>query len=172
MLTIQASSQILKNMFRVGFGQDSHRFSEDECRKLVLGGVVVEGEKGLEGNSDGDAVLHAICRALEQAIGGESFSIYADEMSRQGINDSVEYLKIAAKHVREAGYAVNNLGISIEGKRPKIIPLEKKMKNKLAEILEIAESQIGINATSGEDLTAFGRGEGIQVFTIVSLLKK
>jgi len=159
-------------MFRVGFGQDSHRFSEDSERKLILGGIEVSKEKGLEGNSDADVVIHSMCRALEQAIGGESFSIYADKMHERGINDSRKYLEIAVAHVKEAGYAISNIGISLEGKTPRIIPIAKKMKEKLSEILEINKSQIGINATSGEDLTAFGRGEGIQSFTIVSLIKK
>lgn len=158
-------------MFLVGLGQDSHRFSTDSKRKLILGGVAIENERGLEGNSDGDAVIHAICRALEQAIGGESFSIYADKMNQEGINDSREYLKIALNHVKEKGYFINNLGLSLECQKPKIIPIAENMKKSLAEILEIETERIGINATSGEDLTTFGKGEGIQVLAIVSLAK-
>ena len=158
--------------FRVGFGQDSHRFSQDVDRKLILGGIVIKKAKGLEGNSDGDAVIHAVCRALEQAIGGESFSVYADTMSKNGIKDSREYLKIAFGHIKKKGYVVNNLGVSLECKTPKIVPIAGKIKKFLAVILEIKEDQIGISATSGEDLTAFGKGEGIQVFAIVSLVSK
>lgn len=158
-------------MFRIGFGQDSHRFSEDENKKLILGGVEIGGERGLVSNSDGDLILHAICAAIEQSLGRVNFSVYADEMCQRGIIDSVEYLKVAKNHLKEAGYAVNNLGISIEGKRPKILPIEDKIKDNLARILEIDKQQLGINATSGEGLTAFGRGEGIQVFVIISLKK-
>lgn len=158
-------------MFKVGFGQDSHRFSKDPKRRLVLGGIEISEEAGLAGNSDGDAVIHALCRALEQAIGGESFSMYADKMHEQGISDSREYLKIAISHVKEKGYMVSNVGISLECQRPKIIPIARKMKNCLAKILKIEENQIGISATSGEDLTSFGRGEGVQVFAIASLIK-
>jgi 2-C-methyl-D-erythritol 2,4-cyclodiphosphate synthase len=158
-------------MFRVGFGQDSHRFSDDLEKKLVLGGVTVSKERGLEGNSDADVVIHSICRALEQAIGGESFSIYADKMNAEGISDSREYLKVSAANVERSGYRIGNLGISLECKKPKIVPLVDDIKAELSAILKIGEDQIGVSATSGEGLTAFGRGEGIQCFAIVSLIK-
>lgn len=158
-------------MFRIGFGQDSHRFSRDANRKLILGGVEIENEAGLEGNSDGDAVIHAICAAIEQALGRTNFSVYADEMCKNGITDSAKYLEIALSHLKEDGYLINNLGISIEGKKPRILPIEDKLKNSLTEILKLEKGRIGINATSGEELTAFGKGEGIQVFVIISLIK-
>lgn len=156
-------------MSRVGLGQDSHRFSADPARKLVLGGVVVAGHPGLEGNSDADVVLHALCRALEQAIGADAFSQYADEMSRNGINDSREYVKVARVHVQDAGYRVNNVGVSIEAHRPRIDPVRLEMKRSIAELLGIVEDDVGINATTGEKMTPFGKGEGIQAFVIVSL---
>ncbi len=158
-------------MFRVGFGQDSHRFSNDATRKLVLGGVEIENESGLEGNSDGDVFIHAICAAIEQALGRTNFSVYADEMCKNGIVDSAEYLKIALSHLKENNYIINNLGISMEAKKPRILPLEDKLKDNLVKILKLDKNNIGINATSGDELTAFGRGEGIQVFVIISLIK-
>ena len=156
-------------MSRVGIGQDSHRFSGDPKRKLVLGGVEVPNERGLAGNSDADVVLHALCRALEQAIGLDSFSEYADEMSRRGINDSREYLKVAKAHIEQAGYGVTNIGLTIEAVRPRIDPIAPMMKRSIAGILGIGEAAIGINATTGEGMTPFGRGDGIQVFAIVNL---
>ena len=158
-------------MFRIGLGQDSHRFF-DNGKPLILGGVVLDGEMGLAANSDGDVIIHALCNAIEQALGGDSFSIYADKMCKKGIVDSREYLKIARKHLEEAGYRIGNLGISIEAKRPKILPLAEEIRNSLARILAIEKSQIGINATSGEELTAFGRGEGIQSWAVIMLLKE
>ena len=157
-------------MFRVGFGQDSHRFSSDENRKLVLGGVLIPDAPGLEGNSDADVVLHALCRALEQALGRQDFSHYADQMSRNGINDSREYVKVAKIHVEEAGYRVNNVGLSIEALKPRVDAFCDAMKSVVAEILDISPSAIGINATSGEHMTPFGKGEGIQAFVIVSII--
>jgi len=136
----------------------------------MLGGVLVPGAQGLDGNSDADVVLHALCRALEQALGRHDFSHYADEMSRNGINDSREYVKVARLHVEEAGYRVNNVGLSIEALRPRIAAYCDAMKNIVAEILAIAPGAIGINATSGEGMTPFGKGEGIQAFAIVSIV--
>ncbi len=158
-------------MFRVGLGQDSHRFSEEGNKKLILGGIEVAGERGMTANSDGDVILHALCAAIEQALGRGSFSVYADAMCAQGITDSAEYLKIAKTHLEEAGYRINNLGISIEALRPKILPIENEIKNKLVELLKIEKNLIGINATTGEGLTAFGQGEGVQALVIISLAK-
>ncbi len=158
-------------MFRIGFGQDSHRFCEDGDKKLILGGVEIMGMRGMEGNSDGDLLLHALCASIEQALGRVNFSTYSDEMCQRGIIDSVQYLKVAMGHLEEDGYAINNIGISIEAKKPRILPIEDKIKDRLVEILGIERGKIGINATSGEDLTAFGRGEGIQVFVIISISK-
>src|SRR6476620_12580313 len=110
-------------MFRVGFGQDSHRFAKTGGRKLVLGGVYIPGAIGLAGNSDADVVLHALCRALEQAIGTDGFSRYADAMSSDGIDDSREYVKVALANVHRAGYDVGNVGLTIEARTPKIEPL-------------------------------------------------
>ena len=156
--------------FRVGLGQDSHRFSDDANRPLVLGGVVVQGARGLDGNSDADVVLHALCRALEQAIGNDAFSRYADEMSRNGVNDSREYVKVARANVERAGYVVNNVGLTIEARTPKIEPVRDAIKASVAALLGIDPRDVGINASTGEALTAFGRGEGIQAFAIVSLV--
>jgi 2-C-methyl-D-erythritol 2,4-cyclodiphosphate synthase len=158
-------------MYRIGIGQDSHRFSEDPNKKLVLGGVEFSGY-GFEGNSDGDVVIHALCNALEQAVGNGSLSRYSDPMCEKGIADSLEYLKVAMEHIREKGYKVNNAGISVEGKEPKIEPKIEMMKEKLCPVLEIEEDALGINATTGEGMTPFGKGEGVQSFAIVSLTKE
>jgi 2-C-methyl-D-erythritol 2,4-cyclodiphosphate synthase len=159
-------------MFRVGLGQDSHRFSLDAARPLVLGGIAVPGARGLDGHSDADVLLHALCRALEQALGSDDFSRYADDMSRNGINDSREYVKVAASHVEQAGYRVNNVGLTIEARTPKIEPLRQTLKESIAALLRIAPDAVGINASTGEDLTSFGKAEGIQAFAIVSLVAR
>lgn len=155
---------------RVGFAQDSHKFITNSDKKLILGGVVIPEEPGLESNSDGDAVIHALCSAIEQALGNDPFSIYADDLCRQRIIDSREYLKVAVKHLKKKECAIGNIGISIEAKRPKIIPWISAMKKSLSSMLEISPDKIGINATSGEEMTPFGKGEGIQVFVIINLI--
>lgn len=159
------------NDFRVGIGQDSHRLVISPEKKLIIGGVEVESDKSFDGNSDGDIVIHAICNALEQAIGGDSLAVYTDPMCNDGITDSKEYLKVAMEHIKEKGYKVNNVGISVEAKFPMILPIADKMRESLAPIMEIDLENIGINATSGEGMTPFGKGEGAQAFAIVSLIK-
>ncbi len=160
-------------MFYVGFGQDSHHFVEEgDDKPLVLGGVVIPGERGLKGNSDADVILHAVFNALTQAVGGRSIGYYCDKLCLEdGITDSREYLKIPLQMLAEKHCVINNLGITVEGHRPRIEPWSDAIKQSLAQLLGIEVSQIGINATSGEKLTAFGRGEGIQAFAIVSVAK-
>jgi len=153
-------------------GQDSHPFGEDENKRCVLGGVQVDDVIGFVGNSDGDVIIHALCAAIEQSLGRKNFSTYSDDMCKEGISDSGEYLKVAISHMKEAGFEINNVGLSIECKIPKILPIEDEIKQNLAPILETDIANIGINATTGESMTAFGRGEGVQVFAIVSLIKK
>ncbi len=113
--------------------------------------------------------MHALCRALEQAIGLDSFSQYADEMSQRGIEDSRAYVEVARSHVEAAGYRVNNKGLSIEARQPRIDLLRDAIKTSVANLLGIGADAVGVNATSGEQMTPFGKGEGIQAFAIVSL---
>jgi len=158
-------------MIRVGIGQDSHRFIRKSKKRLALGGVIIHDEKGLEGNSDGDVVLHAIFNALSQAVGKRSIGFYSDKMCREGIKDSREYLKLALKMVKDSGYRVNNIGVMIEAKKPRIEPYVDDMKKSIARILMITQNMVGITATSGEGLTAFGKGMGIQVFAIATVVR-
>lgn len=160
--------------FRVGLGQDSHKFAEANVSKpLLLGGVRFDHEPALEAESDGDVILHAVFNALSQAVGGRSLGYYSDPLFReQGITDSRRYLEIGLQLVREKHYMITNLGVSIECRRPRIEPHADEIKQSLASLLGIAQDQVSITATSGEGLTAFGRGEGIQVFVIVGLVRE
>lgn len=164
-------ANLLKGSVRVGIGQDSHRFT-DNGKPLVLGGIKVEGSKGLEANSDGDVVLHALFNALSSSIGEHSIGYYTDEMCRDGITDSKEYLKVILKLMGERDYTLNNVGIALECKTPNISSIEAEMKSSLSKILGIYDDQIGITATSGEELTDFGKGNGIQCFAIVGVKRK
>ncbi len=158
-------------MLRVGIGQDSHAFLTEETPKpLVLAGIVVPGEPGLSANSDGDVVVHALFNALSSAVGQHSLGVYADPLCGRGITDSARYLRIALDMVRAAGFTIGNVSICIEAKRPRIEPLVAGMREKIAGLLGVPTDRIGITATSGEGLTAFGRGEGIQALAVVSLV--
>jgi len=159
-------------MIRLGLGQDSHAFEpEGTSKPLILGGVVFPGQPGLKANSDGDVVLHAIFNALSSAIGKRSLGVYADPLCQQGVTDSRAYLRVALDMVQQAGYTVNNVALTIEARRPRIEPMAVEMQKSIARLLGVSDDQVGITATSGEGLTAFGRGEAIQVFAIASLVK-
>lgn len=155
--------------FRAGLGQDSHMFCKDR-KGLTLAGITLNDEPALEANSDGDVVLHALFNALSQAIGDKSLGFYADPMCEKGIKDSRKYLDIVLKKMAKLNMSIGNVGIMLECKKPKIDPLVPAMKKSLSAILGGLEPRlIGITATSGENLTVFGAGLGIQCFAIVAL---
>lgn len=150
----------------VGIGQDSHRFKEGN--ELILAGVKIENHPGLDANSDGDVVYHALVNAISSALGKGSISYYADELCEQGIKDSSRYVLEVKKHLGK--HNVNNISIAIEAKTPKIEPIVDDMKKNISKLLDVSVEKIGITVTSGEGLTAFGKKQGIQVFCIVSII--
>ena len=127
----------------------------------------IPGCPGLEGNSDADVVLHALVNALSGISGRNILGKTSDDMClRQGIADSRAYL---AKAMESLGnYRITHVSIAIEGKRPRFEPVIDTIKDSLANLLKIQPSDVGITATTGEGLTAFGRGEGLQAFVVVS----
>jgi 2-C-methyl-D-erythritol 2,4-cyclodiphosphate synthase len=157
----------------VGIGQDSHRFVKDKNTKdLILGGIKIDHDFGLEGNSDADVIIHSLCNAISSAIGGDSISTWSDDMClNKGIKDSRMYLKVVLDKMKQLNLGVTNISIAVEAKKPFVKTEDiKKMKDVLAKLLEIKTTRVGITFTSGEGLTAFGRGEGIQVFCMVNLI--
>ena len=156
-------------VMRIGFGHDSHKFSKDKNKKLVLGGYVVPGEIGLEANSDGDLILHALFNAISSAIGEGSLGHYADPMYKLGITDSKEYLKVILGKLDDKNIKLNNVSISIEALKPRLDSHNDKIKESLSKILDLSKENIGITYTSGEKLTSFGKGEGMQCFAAVTL---
>ncbi len=161
-----AKSLLEGNEIRTGIGQDSHKF--DRIHKgLTLGGLTFPEEPKTIANSDGDVMLHALCNAILGALGKGSFSSIADPLCEQGIKDSREYLRATLAKLDDA--KITHVGFQIEGARPQIDPIENDLKRSIANLLQINESQIGITATTGEKLTPFGRGEGLQCFAIATL---
>lgn len=152
---------------KVAIGQDSHRFDIDNKeKKLVLGGVVFEDEKPLLGNSDADVVLHAITNAISGITCKNILGKISDDMCKAGIKDSEEYLKEALKYLENK---IVHVSVSIECQTPKISPKIEEMRKNISRILGIAENAIGITATSGEGLTEFGKGNGISVFSCITV---
>lgn len=157
---------------RIGIGQDSHRF-EKTVYGLVFGGIHFSQHLKLNGNSDGDVLIHSLCNALSSAIGGESLSTWSDDMClKQGIVDSRQYLKYIVNQISKK-FSISNISVSVEAQVPRLTSEEKQLvKKSLIEILKINFDQIGITYTSGEDLTAFGKRHGVQVFSTVLLNEK
>ena len=134
---------------KVGLGQDSHCFSETK-KPLILAGVQISAGNGLEGNSDGDVILHALVNAISSALGAGSISNYADNLCKSGIKDSRVYLGQVLKKMKKNNFIVGNISISIEAAAPKLEKYFSKMKFSLANLLNISNNQIGIPVRSGK----------------------
>lgn len=167
-------------MFRIGLGQDSHRIKlknqsaswRTKIKKsLILGGVEVSKEDYALADSDGDVIIHSLCNALSTAIGGGSLDTWAGPMAKKGVTDSKEFLKVILEQVKKRGFKISNVAVMLEGQRPKLEKKRPQIQISLAKLLGIKKENIGIAFTTGQDLTVFGKGEGIQVFTTVLLSK-
>ncbi len=152
---------------KTGLGQDSHRFQTEITKSLILGGVKFEDELSLQGNSDADVVLHALCNGISGVTGVNILGKISDDLCTEGITDSSIYVKEALKYLQN--WQICHVSFSIECKVPKITPKIMEMKQNISKLLGLQIQDIGITATSGEELTAFGCGQGIQVFCIVTV---
>lgn len=157
-------------LVKTGLGQDSHRFEGlDSSKPCVIAGVHFKEVPGFKANSDGDVVYHAICNAITSITGVLVLGGIADDLClKDGITDSSAYLKEAKKTLKE-NQKISHIAISIEAKKPKFSSHLQEMKQNIAEILEIQEDQVGITATSGEGLTDFGCGDGVQCLSILTI---
>lgn len=158
---------IMKHV-RTGIGQDSHRFLPQESSKpCIIGGLIFDDCPGFNANSDGDVVFHTICNAISSVTGVLILGAIADDLClKDGITDSEVYLKEAIKTLDKQ--KISHVAITIEGKRPKFLKRIPEMRENIARVMEIDVSQVGITATSGEGLTDFGCGDGIQCFAIIT----
>lgn len=157
--------------FRTGIGQDSHRFlSSDSTKPCIMGGVIFENVPGFNANSDGDVVLHAICNAISSLTGVLILGDIADDLClKDGITDSEVYLEEALKTLGKQ--QITHVALTIEGKRPRFKNQILNMRTNIARIMKLDVSQVGITATSGEGLTDFGCGDGVQCFVIVTTME-
>lgn len=153
---------------RTGIGQDSHRFLPPNSSKpCVIGGLIFDDAPGFNANSDGDVVLHAICNAISSLTGILILGNIADDLClKDGITDSEVYLVEAMKTL--GNQHVTHVAVTIEAKKPKFKHRLVEMRQNIARIMNLDISQVGITATSGEGLTDFGCGDGVQVFAIVT----
>jgi 2-C-methyl-D-erythritol 2,4-cyclodiphosphate synthase len=153
---------------RTGIGQDSHRFlPSDSAKPCVMAGLIFEDVPGFNANSDGDVIFHAICNAITSLTAVLILGGIADDLClRDGITDSEVYLNEAMKTL--GNQKISHVAVTIEAKRPKIKPHLLEMRENIARVMQLELSQVGITATSGEGLTDFGCGEGVQCFAIVT----
>ena len=139
-------------------------------RPLRLGGVTLPEGPALEGNSDADVLLHAVTNAVSGLTGVNVIGATADRMCRdEGVTDSAAYLAEALRSL--GGIRLTHLSVSIEGLRPKLTPHLPGIRARLSDLLGLPGRSIGLTATSGEGLSDFGRGEGIQVLCILSAVR-
>lgn len=156
---------------RAGIGQDSHRFlPPDSSKPCIIAGVIFEDVPGFNANSDGDVVFHAICNAISSLTGILILGDIADDLClKDGITDSEVYLQEAMKTL--GNQEVTHVAVTIEGKKPKFKQKLLNMRANIARVMGLEVSQVGITATSGEGLTDFGCGDGVQAFAIVTTIE-
>lgn len=157
--------------FRVGQGYDVHRFGPN--RPLILGGVEIPHDQGLEAHSDGDCLVHAIADAILGALGLPDIGNFFpdDDPGIEGI-DSLEILREVVERCNSSGYAVGNVDTTIVAETPKLNSHVHAMKESLAEAIGIQANRIGIKATTNERMGSIGRGEGIAAFAVCLLVAK
>lgn len=150
---------------RIGHGYDVHRLTEG--RKLILGGVEIPYEKGLDGHSDADVLLHAIMDALLGAAAlGDIGKLFPDNDDAYLGIDSMLLLGRVYEKLCEKGYRVGNIDATVIAQRPKLSPYIEQMRSGIAETLKTDVSNISVKATTEERLGFTGSGEGIAAHAV------
>jgi 2-C-methyl-D-erythritol 2,4-cyclodiphosphate synthase len=150
---------------RIGHGYDSHAFAEG--RRLILGGVEIEHERGLLGHSDADAVAHAVTDALLGAAAlGDIGRHFPPSDPQWKDADSLKLLAHAVRLLEGRNYQIVNVDVTVVAEEPRIGPHAPAMQERLASVLGIAPDHISIKGKSNEGLGWIGRGEGIAVFAV------
>jgi 2-C-methyl-D-erythritol 2,4-cyclodiphosphate synthase len=151
-----------------GIGYDSHRLAAG--RRLILGGVEIPGDLGLDGHSDADVLTHAVIDALLGAAGlGDIGEHFPDSDDRYRDADSIELLQTALTRVVAQGLELVNLDSTVVMERPKLTPHREAIRERLATALGVAPGRINVKATTGEGIGFVGRGEGVAALAVVSL---
>lgn len=156
-------------MIRVGIGYDSHRFAAG--RRLVLGGVVIPYTLGLHGHSDADAVGHAVIDAILGAAAlGDIGRLFPDTDPQWKDADSMVLLAEAHRRVQAAGWTLNQADVTVIAQAPKLAPHVPAMQARLASVLGVGPEAISIKAKTNEGMGFLGRGEGIAVMAVATLI--
>jgi 2-C-methyl-D-erythritol 2,4-cyclodiphosphate synthase len=151
-----------------GIGYDCHRFAAG--RRLILGGVEIPHEHGLEGHSDADVLTHAIIDAILGAAGlGDIGQHFPDTDERYRDADSLQLLRSTMSIVRAQGLQLGNVDATIVLERPAVGPHREVIRSTLAEALGVEATQVNVKATRGEGMGFVGRGEGAAALAIATL---
>jgi 2-C-methyl-D-erythritol 2,4-cyclodiphosphate synthase len=155
---------------RVGYGYDVHRLVAG--RRLVLGGVEIPSDKGLDGHSDADVLVHAICDALLGAAAlGDIGRHFPNTDPKYGGISSLVLLKHVGGLLEAGGYALVNIDATLILERPKILPYVEAMQAAIGEALGVSPALISIKATTGEGLGFAGRGEGAEAHAVAGIIR-
>lgn len=150
---------------RIGHGYDVHRLVEG--RKLILGGVEIPFEKGLDGHSDADVLVHAVMDALLGAAAlGDIGKLFPDSDERYLGADSIGLLKTVRTVLEEDGWKLSNLDATVIAQRPKLAPYIDTMRKRIADALETDAENVSVKATTEEHLGFTGSGEGIAAHAV------
>jgi 2-C-methyl-D-erythritol 2,4-cyclodiphosphate synthase len=163
-----APARSARHVTHVGTGYDSHRFVSGG--PLTLGGVVIPFEMSLAGHSDGDAVAHAITDAILGAAGaGDIGEMFPDSDPANRGRDSIEMLRAAVARVRDAGWSVQQVDVTVIAERPKLAPHRAAMCGRLAIALECAPGCVNVKGKTNEGMGWIGRGEGLACIAVATL---
>ena len=158
----------MTSAYRVGTGFDVHRLVPG--RALVLGGVTIASARGLEGHSDGDCVIHAVCDAVLGALAkGDMGRHFPSADAGWKDADSSLFLAAVADMAVRAGYAVANLDVTVVAEAPRLEPHVEGMRTNLARTLRVDAAMVSVKVKSTDGLGAIGRGEGIAAHAVVLL---
>ncbi len=155
-------------MSLVGIGYDSHRLAAG--RRLVIGGVEIAYERGLEGHSDADVLAHAITDALLGAAGlGDIGDHFPDTDERWRDADSLELLSAVVGMVVANGLRIVNVDCTVLMEQPKLSPYRQAIRERLAQTLGLQEECVNVKASTGEGIGFVGRGEGVAALAVASV---
>ena len=155
---------------RIGHGYDVHRLVEG--RPLVLGGVKIPFSKGLEGHSDADVLLHAVCDALLGSLALGDIGVHFPDSDPQFKDiKSLELLSKVSDRVKKEGYGISNIDATLVAERPKLAGHILQMQENISRTAAIEKGRVSIKATTTEGLGFTGKGEGIAAHAVVIVVK-
>ena len=155
-------------MIRTGIGYDCHRFAAG--RRLVLGGIELQSDRGLEGHSDADVLTHAVIDALLGAAAlGDIGQHFPDSDERYRDADSIELLRQTVEKLGQRGYAIENVDATIVLELPRVSGARQEICRSLAQALGLPTGRVSIKATRGEGMGFVGRGEGAAAIAVATV---